>query len=324
VRVLLVTNMYPTERRPGLGPFVRDQVEALRRIEGLELELHSFDPPGGMTPYVREALTLGRRYHGSRFDVVHAHYGLTGACALAVRRGPHVVTFHGDDLRLRKTAPIARLVRSLIDLPATVSAGLARSEAKVLGEPGRGKRVAVLPCGVDLDRLRPIERREARERLGLDPDARYLLFPADPARPEKRHDRARELADDAGVELLHYSETPPERIPLYVNAANAVVATSEREGFGLASLEALACDVPVLATDVGIAPLALAGIEGTLCAPYHRGAWAEALRPHLERDDPRVKGRGRAEMFGSRRMAERVFKVYLELTAVGNPELAPL
>jgi glycosyltransferase involved in cell wall biosynthesis len=258
VRVLVITNMYPTERRPALGPFVRDQVEALRRIEGVEVELHSFDPPGGVTPYAREALTLGRKYRGRRFDVVHAHYGLTGACALAVRRSPHVVTFHGDDLRLRKTAPIARAVRRLIDLPATVSAGLARSEAKLLGEPGRGRPVVVLPCGVDLDRLRPIARREAREQLGLDPDGRYLLFPADPARPEKRHDRARELADYAGVELLHYSETPPEQIPLYVNAANAVLTTSEREGFGLASLEALACDVPVLATDVGIAPLALA------------------------------------------------------------------
>jgi glycosyltransferase involved in cell wall biosynthesis len=222
------------------------------------------------------------------------------------------VTFHGDDLRLPKVAPISRLVARLSDLPATVSANLARSEAAALGGPGTRRRVAVLPCGIDLERLKPIPRADARRELGLDPDGRYLLFPADPSRPEKRVDRARELVPD-GVELLHYDNTPPERVPLYINAADAVLVTSEREGFGLAPLEALACDVPVIATDVGIAPLALAGIPGTLCAPYERDSWQRALAPHLEAADPRIQGRGRAALFSSRRMAERVACAYRDV-----------
>jgi glycosyltransferase involved in cell wall biosynthesis len=313
VRVLVVTNLYPTARRPGLGPFVRDQVEALRAIDGLEVDLHSFDPPGGIRPYLSESLTLRRKFRGSDYDVIHSHYGLTGFCALAVRGAKaHAVTFHGDDLRLGKVAPISRLVARLSDLPATVSAGLARSEAAGLGGPGTRRRVAVLPCGIDLDRLKPIARAEARQELGLDPNGRYLLFPADPARPEKRVDLARQVVPD-GVELIHYDNTPPERVPLYINAANAVVVTSEREGFGLAPLEALACDVPVLATDVGIAPLALSGVPGTLCAPFQRDAWQRALAQHLEQADPRVEGRSRAALFGSRRMAERVACAYRDL-----------
>lgn len=305
--------MYPTPRRPALGPFVRDQVEALRELGDVEVELHSFDPPGGIRPYLTEALALARRYRDSSYDVVHSHYGLTGFCALAVRGArARAVTFHGDDLRLRKVAPISRLVARLSDLPATVSANLARSEAAGLGGPGTRRRVAVLPCGVNLDRFRPIPRADARRELGLDPEGRYLLFPADPARVEKRVDRARELVPD-GVELIHYDNTPPERVPLYINAANAVIVTSEREGFGLAPLEALACDVPVLATDVGIAPLVLEGIAGTLCAPFERGAWRAAVAPHLEQGDPRVHGRGRAALFGSRRMAERVACAYRDL-----------
>jgi teichuronic acid biosynthesis glycosyltransferase TuaC len=313
VRVLVVTNLYPTDRRPALGPFVRDQVEALRAFGDIDVELHSFDPPGGIRPYLREALTLARSHRGSHYDVVHSHYGLTGFCALALRgTRSRVVTFHGDDLRLGKVAPISRLVARLSDLPATVSAGLARSEAAGLGGPGTRRRVAVLPCGIDLERLRPMPRREAREQLGLDPDGRYLLFPADPARPEKRVELARQLVPD-GVELIHYDNTPPERVPLYINAANAVLVTSEREGFGLAPLEALACDVPVLATDVGIAPLALGGIAGTLCAPFQRDSWLRALAPHLDDVDPRIEGRSRAALFGSRRMAERVACAYRDL-----------
>ncbi len=54
--------------------------------------------------------------------------------------------------------------------------------------------------------------------------------------------------------LLALGNVPPSDVPLCVNAANAVLVPSEREGFGLGVLEALACDVPVLATPVGIAP----------------------------------------------------------------------
>jgi teichuronic acid biosynthesis glycosyltransferase TuaC len=314
VRVLVVTNMWPTERSPALGPFVRDQVNALRELEGLEVEVYSFDPPGGITPYLTAAADVARRYRGRRFDVVHAHYGLSGFCALGVRgAGTRVVTFHGDDLRLRKVAWISRLVARLVDLPATVSGDLARSEASRLGGPGTRRRVAVLPGGVDLRRFRPIPRREARDRLGLDPDGPYLLFPADPSRPEKRHDRASALAEAAGAKLLTYSNTDPELVPSFINAANAVVVTSEREGFGLAPLEALACDVPVLATPVGIAPLALSAIAGSLCEDFDVARWLAALRPHLEAADPRVSGRARASTFGSERMAERVACAYREL-----------
>jgi glycosyltransferase involved in cell wall biosynthesis len=157
---------------------------------------------------------------------------------------------------------------------------------------------------VDLERFRPLPRAEARARLGLDPTAPCVLFPADPARPEKRHDRAREAAGE--TTMLTLGGVPPDEVPLHVNAANAVLVPSEREGFGLATLEALACDVPVLATPVGIAPVALRGVPGTLCAPYDGALWRDALRPLLEDPDPRVEGRARAALFSARRMAERV------------------
>ncbi len=84
-------------------------------------------------------------------------------------------------------------------------------------------------------------------------------------------------------------------MPLWVNAANAVLMPSEREGFGLAVLEALACDVPVLATPVGIHADALEDVAGTLCAPFELARWRAALEPHLRVVDPRVEGRESAE-----------------------------
>jgi teichuronic acid biosynthesis glycosyltransferase TuaC len=308
MRALVVTNMHPTPARPALGRFVRDQVDALRRSDGVEVELFAFPP--GLRSYPRAALELRRRYRGERFDVVHAHFGLTAWPALAVCGAPHVVTFHGTDLTHPRSGPLSRTAMRLSALAATVTATLARERI-----PGAGvrRRVAVLPCGVDLARFRPLPRAEARAQLGLDPDAPCLLFPADPARAEKRFDRAREVA--GGVRLLTLGDVHPDEVPAWVNAANAVLVPSEREGFGLAVLEALACDVAVLATPVGVAPLALDGVAGTYCGPFDAGSWGAALAPHLAAADPRVPGRERAALFSAERMAERVLVAWRAVAA---------
>jgi glycosyltransferase involved in cell wall biosynthesis len=304
MRALIVTNMWPSPAAPARGSFVRDQVAALERVEGVDVEVFAFPPKG----YARAARDLRRRYGRRRFDIVHAHFGLTAWPALAARATARVVTLHGTDLRHPRSNRITRAALPRYDLVAAVSPELA-------GEvPGAGttRRVAVLPCGVDLDRFIPIPRTEARERLGLDPDGRYVLFPADPARPAKRPDRAREVAGDA--QLLTLGRVHPFEVPDWVNAANAIVVPSEHEGFGLAVLEALACDVPVLATPVGNHPVALDGIPGTLCAPYDHATWRAALEPHLEAADPRVQGRARAELWSSERMARRVLEAWVELS----------
>jgi teichuronic acid biosynthesis glycosyltransferase TuaC len=307
VRALVVTNMYPTPERPALGSFVRDQVEALRRRDDVEVELHAFR--GGLRAYPRAALELRRRYRGHRFDVVHAHFGLTAWPAVLSGLGPVVVTLHGNDLFHPRSRLITRGVLPLTRLPSAVSRAFARNV------PGAGtrRRVAVLPVGVDLTRFRPISRAEARARLGLDPDGPYLLFPHDPARPLKRYDRAKEVAGD--VPLLTMGNVPPEEVPDWINAVNAVLVPSQDEGFGLAVIEAIACGVPAFGTPVGIHPVALADVDGALCAPFDAAAWRDALEPHLRAADPRVDGRARAELFSADRMAARVVQAWRAVAA---------
>ena len=306
MRALIVTSMWPGPEAPARGSFVRDQVDALRRLPGVDVEVFAFPPKG----YARAARDLRRRYRRARFDVVHAHFGLTAWPALAVRHATRVVTLHGTDLRHPRSRRITSTALPRYDLVAAVSPELAH---EVPGAGGR-RRVAVLPCGVALDRFAPVPRPEARERLGLDPRGRYVLFPADPARPAKRPDRARALAAAAGAQLLVLGRVAPSEVPYWVNAANAVVVPSDHEGFGLAALEALACDVPVLATPVGNHPAALDGIAGTLCAPYDPDVWGRALGVHLDAPDPRVEGRARATLWSAERMARRVLEAWVEVS----------
>jgi glycosyltransferase involved in cell wall biosynthesis len=310
VRALVVSNMLPDAPHPERGRFVRDQVAALGQLPGVEVELYEFFPGG--RALARAGVDLRRRLTGEgpgcrapgdrRWDVVHAHFGLTAWPALAVPTRVRALTVHGSDLSHPRTRLATAAVLPLIDLLGAVSAEL------VHGLPGAKarRRAQVLPCGVDLGRFRSLPRAQARTELGLDPGRSFLLFPADPARASKRHDRALALARAAEVELYTLGGVDPERVPLWVNAANAVLVPSEREGFGLAVLEALACEVPVLATPVGIHPQALAGVDGTLCAPFDLAVWRAAVAPHLRAGDPRVEGRASAARYSARAMAERL------------------
>jgi teichuronic acid biosynthesis glycosyltransferase TuaC len=313
VRVLVVTNFEPDDSAPQRGRWVRDQVDEVRR-RGIDVDLFSFPP--GRDQYVPATRRLRALLRRERFDLVHAHYGLAGWVAKLAGARPLIVTFHGTDVRHAVVGPLSRRLAWRIDLVAAVSTALFAPED---GRPGLPPvpGSAVLPCGPDLDRFVPMARSEARRALDLDPDGRFLFFPANPARPEKRHDRAAELAAACEVELLTGGSIDPDRMPLWLNAANAVLVTSDYEGFGLAAVEALACGVPVLSTPVGVAPYALAGIEGCLCAEFEVDGWSAAALHHLGASDPRVDGAARAASLSAARMAERVIEAYRDVA--GKP-----
>jgi glycosyltransferase involved in cell wall biosynthesis len=317
VRALVVSNMLPDGAAPERGRFVRDQVAALQRLEGLDVELYEFPP--GPRELGRAFSRLRRRFGSSSastaaaiggppFDVVHAHFGLSAWAARAVPARVRALTLHGTDVNHPRTRLLTLAALPFIDVLGTASASLAEE----LPPRWARRRAQPLPCGVDVERFHPIDRERARAELGLRPEGRYVLFPADPARPEKRHDRALALAAACDAELLVLGGVDPEQVPRWVNAANAVVVPSEREGFGLAALEALACDVPVLATPVGVHAEALAGVDGALCAAFDLAGWSAALSPHLHARDPRVQGRARALLFSSTEMAARVAAAWSE------------
>ncbi len=302
VRALVVTNMYPTAERPALGSFVRDQVEALRRRGDVEVELFTFPPKG----YARATRELRGRFRNTSFDVVHAHFGLTAWPAVLARLGPVLVTLHGNDLFHPRSKLITRSVLPFVSRTAAVSRAFSANV------PG-GRAVSVLPVGVDMQRFRAIPRAEARTRLGLDPEEPCLLFPHDPSRPLKAFPRAQAAA--GGTRLLTMGNVPPDEVPYWINAANAVLVPSIDEGFGLAVIEAIACGVPALGTPVGIHPVALGGLPGAHCLEWDERAWRDALAPIVADPDPRVDGRARADLFSADRMAARVVAAWREIAA---------
>lgn len=310
LRVLIVANMYPSAASPAYGVFVADQVAALRATGEVDVEVFHWDARRRPWRYALAALELALTHVEA--DVVHAHYGLSGVVALAApRRLPLVLTVHGRDCH----HPVVKRLTSLVARRAAAVVAVSDELAARCPFPV----AAVIPPGVDLEQFHPLPRAEARARLGLRDRPRHLIvFPADPQRPEKRYADAQALVARLAqkrpdVELKAVFGRPRAEMPLWLNAADAVVVTSEREGYGLACVEALACDVPVLSTPVGVAPALLAGVEGCLCAPFDAARWSECLDAVLAVDEPRVDGRAVAETQGLPAAARRTLQLYRSL-----------
>src|SRR6202000_775903 len=145
-RALIVTNMWPSDARPALGSFVADHVAALRASGQVQLEGFAFRGGGGDPRVVGAGARLARRrFRGRRFDVVHAHFGLSAWPALSVPAAVRAVTLHGTDLVHPRSRALTLAALPAQDLVATVSPALAE---RVRSAVRQGRAVAVLPPGV--------------------------------------------------------------------------------------------------------------------------------------------------------------------------------
>jgi teichuronic acid biosynthesis glycosyltransferase TuaC len=321
VRVLVATAMYPSEERPAFGAFVRTQVESLRHI-GVDADPFVLDGRSRKAMYLLGVPRLRRRLRRGDVDIIHAHYSYVGAVSRAQRAVPIVLTFHGDDLlgtinRAGRTTLMSRGVVFAGKLIArTVDAVIVQNQimADILHwHP----HVNVIPHEVDLDVFAPMSREEARRILGLDQARRYLLFAASPRIPVKRFELAEAAFDilrsqDESVELVVVHNETQRRLALYMNACDALVFPSYQEGSPNIVKQAMACNLPVVATDVGDVAEILGNTEGCFIVEPDARSFAVRLKSVVRRQD-RTCGRERVRHLASSLVAGRLRDVYGEV-----------
>lgn len=305
LRILVVTAMYPHPARPDHGAFVRQQVEDLRRA-GLQVDVLHFEGYRSPGRYLAAMVRVFGRTWSGRYDLVHAHFGLTGVAAIPRWRTPLVVTLHGSDA----------LVGSFLPAMSRLACRFASGVIAVSDDIAARFPAEVIPCGIDLARFRPTDRARARAELGLPAEPRFVLFPFDPARRIKRHDLAAEALArlghrEASARLLVVHGVPHETMPSYYAAADALLLCSDSEGSPTCVKEAIACNLPVVSTPVGDVTRVLQRVPIAEIAAAEPEALAEALERALRRGVPAgFDGREAMEPYSSRKTARALARFY--------------
>lgn len=317
MKVLVATPIYPTSENPVKGTFVRTQVEYLKRA-GIEVELLVVGERSRKLKYLKAALELRRRLVDKSIDVIHAHYSYAGIIARMQRNVPVVVSYCGDDLlgtvdARGKQVLFGRLaVLAGRVLSNHVAAVIVKSR-EMAGKLAR-KDVHVIPHEVDLELFRPSGRELARKTLGLDPHKKYLLFAASPDIPVKRFPLAKAVADymtrqDPTIGLLVVYKEPQERLPLFMCACDAMVLTSYQEGSPNVVKQAMACNLPIVSTDVGDVREIIGNTVGCyVCKPD-----VQEFASHLSeilRYCERTRGREHVQHLAGPEVAQRIIAVY--------------
>jgi teichuronic acid biosynthesis glycosyltransferase TuaC len=298
--------------------FARRQVESLARV-GVSVQvfyLKSRTSPRGLFTELRRLKVAIKRYSP---DVVHAHYGTITSflCACSTRR-PLAITFRGSDLN--SDPGIGFLRARLGFLLSQISAW--RASIIICTSVGLRRRLwwkksksVVLPSGVDLTLFKPIDKGECRKILGWRPDERVVLFNAGKAPLLKGLPLAREAVWIAEKTLgpMRLFElcgnTVPDRIPIYLNAADCLALASQCEGSPNILKEALACNLPVVSVHVGDVAERLEGVFPSQIVPRNAASLAKAICETIERPQ-RSNGREKIQDCSEEKIAELLRDIY--------------
>jgi teichuronic acid biosynthesis glycosyltransferase TuaC len=316
LRVLMITSEWPTADHPHQVPFIVQQVAFLRKA-GVEVDVFPFRGGKRISRYAQAWSDARAKIATGNYHLVHAQWGQSGLLALP-RRIPLVVTFRGDDLEgiigkdgkptlqgsLLKT--ISRQVARLADQVIVVSESLARALPH--------RRVHVVPSGLDLQLFCPVPQAAARQKLGLSQDKRYVLFAGAAGNPRKRYFLARQavelLQKDMDVELLVAERVMHEQIPDFMNASDVLLLASLHEGSPNVVKEALACNLPVVSTDVGDVRQRIQNIHGCAVLSDDQPESITSCLRDILKSRQRIDGRAAVADLDENILTKQVLNVY--------------
>jgi len=327
MKVLVLTNMYPYEGDPSYGIFVKEQVHALQR-KGVKVDLLFINAVRNKLSYVSGVIQFLRRCHRNNYDLIHAQHTFCAAIALLRRKTPVILTFHEGEasatlkMKLRDiirrphkflvySFNLKKLIIQLVDQVIFVE-----RRSKELFSTNKG---AIIPCGVDFDLFRPMPAKLARSILGLSNLRRIALFPSRPKAIGKRFDIAEEairIIEKRGVdvELILLNKIPHREVPLYMNASDIMLFTSDYEASPMVIKEAMACNLPVVYTDVGDAKEIIGNTEGCFVCEGEDEDIAHKMKLALDYGK-RSNGRERIEQLGLGldQIAQGIISVYKQM-----------
>lgn len=238
-----------------ISPFVSEQAKAIEKF-GLEVQIYPIIGKG-VIGYLRNLPRVKKKIKEFKPNLIHAHYGLSGLVSCLQRVVPVVITFHGSDAYIF-------YVKLLSKFAALLSAFNIFVENKIKNKIKGHKNNAVIPCGIDLEIFYPLNKAVAREMLVLKPDIKYILFSSRFDNKVKNYSLAKSSIEQVNqqIEIIELKNKTREEVNLLLNACDVALLTSIREGSPQFIKEAMACNCPIVSTDVGDVKWVVGNMEG--------------------------------------------------------------
>jgi teichuronic acid biosynthesis glycosyltransferase TuaC len=243
MKVLFVSSA----NRSSISPIVRSQGESLL-MQNISTDYFGIKG-NGFGGYLSNVPRLRRHIQKTNPDIVHAHYSLSGMVAgLTGVKKPLVVSLMGSDTKAGS-------------LQKTITRWFARYrwDKVVVKSPSMQDDLHladsfVIPNGVDMDLFKPFESEDLKHHYAFSTTKKTILFLADPSRKVKNAALAKEAFERTDQTIsefqIRYNLTR-NKVAEVLNAADVVLLTSKWEGSPNVIKEAMACNKPIVATDVG-------------------------------------------------------------------------
>lgn len=311
LKVLFLTNMYPTREMTSFGTFVQDQAETLRRA-GVDIDVLLVNGRVSKLNYFIGILRFWKQIITHDYDVIHAHYFYSGIIARMQNILPVVLTHHGPEVFMTWERFPARFITPFMEKIILVSP----EQKRRMGN----KTAAVIPCGVNFDVFRPVLRDEARKKLNLPLEKKLVLWAGEYFRPIKRWDIVEAAVAEARkkdplIELVLLSGKPHAEVPMYMNACDALLLVSDGEGSPMVVKEAMACNLPIVAFPTGDVAEVVEGTEGCCLCTQEPAEVAEKLCIAVK-EPRRSNGRERIARMEQGAIARQIIDVYRD--AIGR------
>ena len=308
MRVLVVTNMFPTEKNPTSGIQVKLQAESLKK-QGMEIDIIFMNVRESRLKlnYIKGVWQVFWKTLLNRYDVIHAYFGLSGLVARFQFRAPIVVSFTGGDVMHIHVRKLSKIVSRIVD------ASIVKSDR--MKEHLGNKDVHMIPNGVDFKLFKPLPMNEARKYLGLSNSRKYILFVGGKYGKVKRFDLIEGAFSivkekfEGEVELISIYKRAQDEIPLYMNACNVLVLASDWEGSPNVIKEAMACNMPIVTVDVGDVRDVINGAKNCYISKRDKFSIADGLAKALRNKD-RTDGRKRITHLSSENVTKKIINIY--------------
>lgn len=310
MKVLTVCREIPQNlliHKQSIAEFIFEQNTSLEKY-GVDYD-YFLIKRGGIPGYLNEIRNLHRflKERNYNYSLIHAHGGHIGSLANTQRKIPVITTFHGSDIN----DPANRLI-SLF--------AIMLSKTNIFVSPEIFYKVRhfthsnIIPCGVDFDIFNPIDKVKSRQKLGLNQNDKIVLFAGRRDRTEKNYKLAEEAANMVNInDFIELKDYTREEVKLLLNACDVLLLTSVSEGSPQVIKEAMACNCPIVATDVGDIRQIISNTEGCYITSFNPSDVAEKIKLALK-FNKRTNGRNTIKHLDTQVIALKILELYQQVT----------